>query len=112
MRRVVAEYSNGDALTPAEKAALAAIGDSCRGKRILDIGVGGGRTVPALRALSSDYVGVDYMPEMIERCRQRFPDVRFEVADARNLACFPDRSFDLIVFACNGISMVSHEGRL
>lgn len=112
MRKAVEEYSLGSALTRAEEAALAAIGDSYRGKRILDVGVGAGRTVPALRALSEDYVGIDYVPEMIERCRQRFPGVRFEVADARNLACFADQSFDLIVFACNGIAMVSHEGRL
>jgi SAM-dependent methyltransferase len=111
MQRTVDEYAyNG--LTPPELAALASVAHSCRGKRILDLGVGAGRTVPALRALSEHYVGVDYVPEMVARCRDRFPNVRFEVADARSLTAFADRSFDLIVFACNGISMVAHEGRL
>ncbi len=111
MQRSVEEYAY-DGLTPPERAALASVADSCRGKRILDLGVGAGRTVPALRALSEHYVGVDYVPEMVARCRERFPNVRFEVADARNLTAFAAGSFDLIVFACNGISMVAHEGRL
>lgn len=111
MQRTVDEYAY-DGLTPPERAAFASVANSCRGKRILDLGVGAGRTVPALRALSEHYVGVDYVPEMVAHCRNRFPDVRFEVADARSLTAFADRSFDLIVFACNGISMVAHEGRL
>ncbi len=111
MQRTVDEYAY-DGLTAPELAALASVADSSRGKRILDLGVGAGRTVPALHALSEHYVGVDYVPEMVARCRDRFPNVRFEVADARSLSAFADRSFDLIVFACNGISMVAHEGRL
>jgi SAM-dependent methyltransferase len=111
MQRTVDEYAY-DGLTPPERAALASVANSCKGKRILDLGVGAGRTVQALRALSEHYVGVDYVPEMVAHCRNRFPNVRFEVADARSLTAFADRSFDLIVFACNGISMVAHEGRL
>jgi SAM-dependent methyltransferase len=111
MERTVDHYAY-EGLTPPERAALATVADASRGKRILDLGVGAGRTVPALRALSEHYVGVDYVPEMVARCRDRFPDVRFEVADARSLTAFADQSFDLIVFACNGISMVTHEGRL
>jgi SAM-dependent methyltransferase len=111
MQRSVDEYAYVG-LTPPERAALAAVARYSKGKRILDLGVGAGRTVPALRALSEHYVGVDYVPEMVARCRDRFPNVRFEVADARSLTAFNDRSFDLIVFACNGISMVEHEGRL
>jgi SAM-dependent methyltransferase len=111
MQRAVNEYAY-DGLTPPERAALASVANSSKGKRILDLGVGAGRTVPALHALSEHYVGVDYVPEMVARCRERFPNVRFEVADARSLTGFADRSFDLVVFACNGLSMVAHEGRL
>jgi len=114
MQRAVDHYTYDayDGLMPPERAALAVVAHASRGKRILDLGVGGGRTVSALRALSDDYVGVDYMPEMVARCRSRFPGTRFELADARSLSAFADRSFDLVMFACNGISMVAHEGRL
>ncbi len=112
MRTAVDSYSNRDKLNPPEEAALSSVADELRNKRILDIGVGGGRTVKALRQISEDYIGVDYVQEMIDECRHRFPGVRFEHADARSLTQFQDRSFDLIVFACAGISMVDHVGRI
>jgi SAM-dependent methyltransferase len=49
---------------------------------------------------------------MVAACRDRFPAVRFEHADARRLARVPDASISLAMFSCNGISMVGHEDRL
>lgn len=112
MQAAVAEYGGMAALSPPERAALIACADDVRGKPILDLGVGAGRTVEALNAISADYIGVDYVEEMVAFCRKRFPDVRFEHADARSLTQFQDHSFALVVFACNGISMVDHTGRL
>ena len=45
---------------PGERAALEHVADGARGAPILDIGVGAGRTIPLLRAMSPDYVGIDY----------------------------------------------------
>lgn len=112
MRNAVSEYGEYTALTVVENIALAAIAERVKHKRILDLGIGGGRTVAALRAISTDYIGIDYVEEMVERCRRRFPDVRFETGDARAMPQFADASFDLIVFSCNGISMVDHAGRI
>lgn len=112
MRDAVGVYARFDSLGPAEVAALQSVADRVRNGRILDIGVGGGRTVGALLELSRDYIGVDYVNEMVEACRTRFPNVRFEHADARAMPQFTDASFDLIVFAWAGICMVDHEGRI
>ncbi len=95
-----------------EQLALASVAELVKGKRILDIGVGGGRTTRALLELSDDYIGVDYVQEMVDLCRQRFPGVRFEHADARAMPQFADHSFDFIVFAWAGICMVDHAGRM
>lgn len=113
MRSAVQDYADlvPEGLNAAERAALEVVRDRMQGKRILDLGVGAGRTVAALTALSPEYVGVDYAPEMVAHCRAAFPGVRFEQADARALP-FADASFDLVVFSCNGISMVDHRGRL
>lgn len=73
------------------------------GMRILDIGVGGGRTVPYLSAISDNYVGIDYSEEMIWICRKKFPDLRFFVVDASDMSRFPAESFDAVVFSFNGI---------
>ena len=112
MRSAVLEYRQTEDLEPHERAALSSIIEHVRDKRILDIGIGAGRTVSGLRQISDDYVGIDYVREMVDHCRDRFPDVRFEHADARSMDRFGDASFDLIVFACNGICMVDHAGRL
>lgn len=101
-----------DELLPHERAALTEVQDEVRGGTLLDIGVGGGRTVQALRELSSDYLGIDYSQEMVAASRARYPEVRFEHADARRMTGIADASIDLAVFSCNGISMVGHDDRL
>jgi SAM-dependent methyltransferase len=109
---VVAHYARPSGLAPHEKAALDRVADGARGKAILDIGVGAGRTVPALVALSPDYLGIDYSQNMIAACRTRFPYQRFLHADARRMAAVPDGSIQLAMFSCNGLCMVGHEDRL
>ena len=85
--------------------------DQIRGGRILDLGMGAGRTVPELMAISPHYTGIDYAPEMVTYCQARFPGLSFQHADARSLP-FENGQFDLVMFSCNGISMVDHAGRL
>lgn len=82
------------------------------GRRILDIGVGAGRTAAILAPRSRSYIGVDYTPKMVDLSRKRCPNLRFEVMDARDLTAFADASFDLVVFSYNGIDSVEGEGRL
>lgn len=43
-----------------------------------------------------DYVGIDITPKNIANARRRFPQVDFEVADARHLP-FAERSFDYVI---------------
>ncbi|MFV0309495.1 MAG: class I SAM-dependent methyltransferase [Desertimonas sp.] len=73
------------------------------GRRVLDIGVGAGRTTPVLAADAASYVGLDISATMVDACRARFPGHRFEVGDASDLARFDDASFDAVVFSFNGI---------
>jgi SAM-dependent methyltransferase len=112
MRESVDLYSVYVGLNAPEQRVFHELANEVRNKAILDLGVGGGRTTPALLQISADYLGVDYMPEMVDACRVRFPGIRFEHADARSMPQFPDKSFKLIVFACNGVSMVDHRGRI
>lgn len=83
--------------------------------RMLDLGVGAGRTAQHFAGLAARYVGVDYSPEMIRACRGRFrhriPQATFLEGDARRLDRFADRSFDFILFSFNGIDYADPEGR-
>lgn len=110
-RETVAFYSRLKGLYPIEKIALSSIEDQVRGQSILDLGVGGGRTVAPLREISSDYIGLDYSKDMVRSCQQNFPDAEFIHGDARDLSQFRDNSFTLIVFSNEGLCMVNHAGR-
>jgi ubiquinone/menaquinone biosynthesis C-methylase UbiE len=111
-QRTARHYGGMAGLSPAEGAALALVADVCRGTRILDLGVGGGRTTPYLLSMSSDYTGVDYADAMVRTCREKYPGVRFELGDARELDQFDDASFDFVLFSFNGMDYVLHADRL
>jgi SAM-dependent methyltransferase len=78
---------------------------------ILDLGVGGGRTTPTLSRIASYYVGVDYSEAMVQTCRRKFPDLRFEVLDAADLSGFADSSFDAVVFSYNGLDNLAPDSK-
>jgi ubiquinone/menaquinone biosynthesis C-methylase UbiE len=84
--------------------------------KMLDIGVGGGRTTVHFAKAVEEYWGVDYSEEMIAACRKRFEAdsrrVRFAVCDARAMTICPDGFFSFILFSFNGIDYVSHQDRL
>ena len=111
-RRVGAHYARKARLDPPEAQIFSRYADDIQGKRILDLGVGGGRTTGFLLELSPYYVGVDYSPTMIERCRRRFPAANLRVMDARDLSAFPDGSFDFVLFSKAGIDAVGPRDRL
>jgi SAM-dependent methyltransferase len=96
---------------PGEEKAIADVAPMVRGKPILDIGVGAGRTVPLMLELSTDYTAVDFAQPMVDACKQKYPDQRIEWADARDLSKFADATFGFVMFSWNGIDAIDHEGR-
>ncbi|MGA8427501.1 MAG: class I SAM-dependent methyltransferase [Candidatus Dormiibacterota bacterium] len=88
------------------------IADASRGRPILDLGVGTGRTTSLLLLLSDDYAGLDYSLTMVERAQQAHPDVDIRVGDARDLSAYPTAHYSLIMFSCNGIDCVNHRDRI
>ncbi len=66
----------------------------------LDLGCGIGRFELALADRVSRIVGVDIAPAMVETARRRtvhLQNVEIHTASGRDLAGFPDRSFDLVL---------------
>jgi len=109
---VVHHYADAEAkLKTAEAGIFERLGAELRDRRLLDIGVGAGRTTPHLLALSRDYVGVDYSPEMVAVCAAKYPGVRFLEADARRLDQLGLGGFDFVFFSFNGIDSIDGEGR-
>jgi SAM-dependent methyltransferase len=110
---VVAEYASFDFVLWPEQRIFEELRDRLASSRVLDIGVGAGRTTLRLAPLAAEYVGIDTSEKMIDACRERFgraPDgPRFAVADIRDLRGFEDDSFDLVLFSFNGIDTVGDD---
>jgi CelD/BcsL family acetyltransferase involved in cellulose biosynthesis/peptidoglycan/xylan/chitin deacetylase (PgdA/CDA1 family)/SAM-dependent methyltransferase len=104
---LVASYNPVGGLTPAEQVLVDRWVPP--GSRILDLGVGTGRTYPALAVRASTYVGSDYSPQMVEEARRAHPAGFFEVVDASDLSRYQDESFDVVVFSYNGLDYLHPE---
>ncbi len=109
---VVSYYLNAKDLLPAERSVFQRIESELVNARVLDIGVGGGRTTPYLLSLTQDYTGLDYVPDFVEALKDQYPQARFLSGDARDLEGLEDNSYDFVLFSYNGLDCVSHEGRL
>ncbi len=66
--------------------------DAKPGERILDLGCGTGHLTGQIAATGAEVVGIDRSPDMIQQAREKYPALRFEVMDARELS-FP-KPFD------------------
>lgn len=55
------------------------------GERILDLGCGTGVLTAEIAGRGAEVTGVDQSEEMISQARKKFPTLRFELLDARNL---------------------------
>src|SRR5258708_2161696 len=65
------------------------------GKRVLELGCGQGDLLAALEP--GHGVGVDFSPEMIQRAREKHPDLKFVEQDVRELKL--DETFDVIILS-------------
>jgi len=110
-RRVVRVYTEFSQLLPAERVILNEVLPEIKGKRLLDIGVGAGRTTGPLLEISRDYSAIDITPEMAARTRKRFGLESIWCCDARDMSRFADASFDFGLFAFNGIDNAHYKER-
>jgi ubiquinone/menaquinone biosynthesis C-methylase UbiE len=81
--------------------ALADAAEILPDERVLDVACGSGNTtIPAARYAWGNTVGLDYVPELLERGRERAAAERLDVewveGDAENLP-FEDASFDVVL---------------
>lgn len=109
---VLKYFQNIEGLFEPEKVLFDKFLPVIRNSKILDIGIGGGRTTRHLLEISDDYTGVDYVAEFAEDTGKKYPEARILCADARDMKEFGNETFDFVLFSYNGIDSVSHEDRL
>lgn len=110
--RVVNWYGNLDFISKPEQAILEKVRPLIKDEKLLDIGIGGGRTTKYLLEISRDYTGIDYSAPFVEFAKKKYPVVRILRCDARDLSVFADHSFAFVQFSLNGIDYMDHDDRI
>lgn len=81
------------------------------GERVLDVATGSGNAALAAARRFADVVGIDYVPELLDRARQRAAvegvEADFRAGDAEALD-FGDDSFDVVLSACGAMFAPDH----
>jgi ubiquinone/menaquinone biosynthesis C-methylase UbiE len=110
---IIKRYKSELNLQPAEKTIVELIKTDLAESKVLDIGVGTGRTTAYIAPYCESYIGVDYAPNMVEYCKKKFnySNASFEVADARSMEQFENEEFDIVIFSFNGIDCIPYEDR-
>lgn len=109
---VVTHYQSNGNLFPSEIRLVSDLSDKISRGKILDIGVGGGRTTNYLLGVNDDYTGVDYVPNHAVETQRKFPAAKILCLDARDMSLFDDETFDFVLFSFNGLDSLSHIDRL
>ena len=109
---VLSWYQNLDIIQKPERAILEKISPLIKDKRLLDIGIGGGRTTRLLLTIGKDYVGIDYAPDLVEAAKGRYPEANILCRDARDLTNFDDATFDFALSSNNSLDYMVHEDRI
>src|SRR4051812_15302485 len=111
-KNVIDWYDKLNFLFPGEKTLFEKYSDKIIGKKILDIGIGGGRTTGYFSTLDCDYTGVDYIEDFANLVASKYKSLTIRQCDARYMDSFADNSFDFILFSFNGIDNMDNEGRI
>jgi SAM-dependent methyltransferase len=98
MDTMASEYLERTAWTELRLDAVKALVDPQPGERVLDLGCAAGAISHFLSQLGCETVGVDAEPRALDRARQLFPDLQFQLANVARLP-FEDAAFDKAVAA-------------
>lgn len=114
--RIVESYLKTNRLLGPEQTILDLFKFQWHNWRVLDIGIGTGRTTAHFAPVAQEYVGVDYAESMVQACQWAVdslgPHTTIQLGDVRNMPEFETGYFDFVMFSFNGIDSIAHEDRL
>lgn len=107
----VAAWYLDQGLDAAERRLLSDWDADFRGRRVLDLGVGTGRTTAMLWPCARDYLGVDLSETMLSRARTNFPGARLRRMDIRAVGDLPAASRDYVLASYAVLDVFDHDER-
>ncbi|HOF00115.1 MAG TPA: class I SAM-dependent methyltransferase [Spirochaetota bacterium] len=101
----ISRYANDADMQKPEVEIFNSLQNELKEARLLDIGIGGGRTTLYLKDKVKDYVGIDYSSKMIETTKNRIPEIsnKVFVCNVIDMSTFSDNQFDIVFFSFNGL---------
>jgi ubiquinone/menaquinone biosynthesis C-methylase UbiE len=114
-KKVIAYYEKYLGLQKPEQSIFNLLQSNLLNIKMLDIGIGAGRTTTHFAPYVKEYIGVDYAVGMVEACKKKyvnkFPKAIFEVVDVRKLDKYRENEFDFALFSFNGIDYITPDER-
>lgn len=107
----IARWYVDQALDPAERRLLIDWERDYAGARVLDLGVGTGRTTAMLAPCARDYLGIDISEPMLAKARKHFPGVDLREMDIRDVGSLPAQSRDYVLASYGVLDVFDHEAR-
>ena len=112
---VVRQYQREAGLQKPEAEILQMFRRDIKGMRVLDIGMGMGRTSVYFGPVAREYLAFDFAPSMVSACRELNGDlvdpVNFLTGDARRMNFLDDHSFDFVLMSFNAIDNMNRLDR-
>ena len=110
---IYTDYAKRDYLFKPEKQIIKDFSPYLSEMRMLDMGVGGGRTTKYFAPLVKSYEGADYAANMVHVCKEKFDGKHaFQECDARDMKEIKSDAYDFVLFSYNGIDSFGHEDRM
>jgi SAM-dependent methyltransferase len=110
---VTRQYVHATQLQKPEQTILGLLRAELPRMSVLDVAVGGGRTVPYFGTLAREYRAFDFAPNMVTGCQQIVGDLVdpscITWGDARNMSDVADASCDLVLISYNAIDDMGGE---
>jgi ubiquinone/menaquinone biosynthesis C-methylase UbiE len=114
-KKVIGYYEKYEGLQKPEQTIFDLLKDELSSMKMLDIGIGAGRTTKHFAPFVKEYTGIDYATGMVKTCKKKycsiFPGIIFQEADVRKLDLYNENTFDFILFSFNGIDYITAEER-
>jgi ubiquinone/menaquinone biosynthesis C-methylase UbiE len=110
-KKDIIELYNSEKLHEPELKILDLLKPKLSEMKMLDIGVGAGRTTIHFAPLVEEYIGIDCSTNMIKACKNKFRNDKliFKVLSATDLQSFASNYFDFVMFSFNGLDCILNQ---